>query len=104
MHPNDPNIGQTGPFWVGSGESPACPWMMSNWLTCALTALAIVSAIITFFFIRPLSHDGMAEEDRKFREYLEQHGYDTSQMGLVDATSETSSADYDEKKDAVTTA
>ena len=77
--------GNTGPFWVGSG-------------------LAIFSALVTFFFIRPLSHDGMADEDRKFREYLEQHGYDTSQMGLVDSTSETSSAEYDEKKDAIVTA
>ncbi|KAL0574274.1 glycerophosphoinositol permease [Marasmius crinis-equi] len=55
--------GNTGPFWVGSG-------------------LAIISALITFFFIRPLDHDGMAKEDVLFREYLEQHGYDTSQMGL----------------------
>ena len=30
-------------------------------------ALAIFSAIITFFFIRPLSHDGMAQEDREVR-------------------------------------
>ncbi|KAK7461984.1 glycerophosphoinositol permease [Stygiomarasmius scandens] len=55
--------GNTGPFWVGSG-------------------LAILSALVTFLFIRPLSHDGMEEEDRLFREYLEAHGYDTSQMGL----------------------
>ena len=20
MHPNDPNIGNTGPFWIGSGK------------------------------------------------------------------------------------
>lgn len=61
--------GNTGPFWVGS-------------------ALAALSALITIFLIRPLSHDGMAEEDEKFREYLEQHGYDTSQLGLLpDATS-----------------
>ena len=65
--------------------------------SCA--ALAIFSAVITYFFIRPLSHDGMAEEDRKFREYLEQNGYDTSQMGLPGADTEISSADYDEKKD-----
>lgn len=67
------------------------------------TALAIFSAIITYFFIRPLSHDGMAEEDRKFREYLEQNGYDTKQMGLSGVDTETSSADYDEKKDVVVT-
>ncbi|KAI0649326.1 metabolite transporter [Trametes meyenii] len=77
MHPDDPNIGQTGPFWIGS-------------------ALAVVSALVTFFFIRPLSHDGMAEEDRKFREYLEAHGYDTSQMGLIE--SETSSVSTEDEK------
>ena len=77
--------GNTGPFYVGSG-------------------MAILSALVVFFFVHPLSHDGMADEDRKFREYLEQHGYDTSQMGLVDSTSETSSAEYDEKKDAIVTA
>lgn len=60
--------GNTGPFWVGS-------------------ALAVLSALLTFFLIRPLSHDGMAEEDAKFREYLEQHGYDTSQLGLVGESS-----------------
>lgn len=70
--------GNTGPFWVGS-------------------ALAVLSALITFFLIRPLSHDGMAEEDEKFREYLEQHGYDTSQLGLLpDAASiQTESVEKD---------
>lgn len=57
--------GNTGPFWIGSG-------------------LAILSALITYFFIRPLSHDGMLEEDRLFREYLEAHGYDVSLMGFKD--------------------
>ncbi|KAG8793589.1 hypothetical protein FRC17_008432, partial [Serendipita sp. 399] len=55
--------GNTGPFWIGSG-------------------LAILSALITLVGIRPLSHDGMQDEDEKFRAYLEQHGYDTSQLGL----------------------
>ena len=41
----------------------------------------------------------MADEDLKFREYLEQHGYDTSQMGLT-SNGTDSSSDYDEKKDA----
>ncbi|KAH8118254.1 MFS Git1p-related glycerophosphoinositol and glycerophosphocholine permease [Phellopilus nigrolimitatus] len=54
--------GNTGPFWVGSG-------------------LAIVSALITFFFIKPLTQDGMIKEDAAFRAYLEEHGWDTSQMG-----------------------
>ncbi|KAF9466551.1 putative metabolite transporter [Collybia nuda] len=62
---SDSTRGNTGPFWVGSG-------------------LAILSALITFFFIKPLTQDGMNREDQAFREYLEAHGYDTSQMGLGD--------------------
>ncbi|KAJ7093411.1 MFS Git1p-related glycerophosphoinositol and glycerophosphocholine permease [Mycena belliarum] len=64
--------GATGPFWVGSG-------------------LAILSALITLLFIAPLDHDGMAREDDIFREYLEQHGFDTSTLGLVGADTKTSS-------------
>ncbi|KAJ7465465.1 MFS Git1p-related glycerophosphoinositol and glycerophosphocholine permease [Mycena galericulata] len=59
--------GNTGPFWIGSG-------------------LAILSALVTFFFIAPLDHDGMAREDAIFREYLEANGFDTSVMGLVHDT------------------
>ncbi|KAI9000516.1 metabolite transporter [Trametes punicea] len=81
-HPNDPNIGQTGPFWIGS-------------------ALAIVSAIVTFLWVRPLSHDCMAEEDRQFREYLEAHGYDTSQMGLIESETSSISSGADEKMEKV---
>jgi len=66
-------LGVTGIIWVGSG-------------------LAILSALITFFFIRPLSTDGMADEDRKFREYLIANGYDISQMGLHDEQSFASSS------------
>ena len=78
------NSGNTGPFWVGSG-------------------LAILSALITFFFIRPLSHDGLEQEDRLFREYLEAHDYDTSKMGFVDEDDEWSQASLPEKdKDAIT--
>ena len=61
----DVTRGNTGPFWVGS-------------------ALALFSATITYFFIKPLSHDGMIKEDEEFRKYLEANGYDTSQMGLPD--------------------
>lgn len=72
----DSTRGNTGPFWVGSG-------------------LAILSAIVTFFFIRTLTVDGMANEDRKFRAYLEAHGWDTSQMGDGSVSVGTAS-DYDE--------
>ncbi|KAG6886656.1 hypothetical protein C0995_006125 [Termitomyces sp. Mi166 len=59
--------GNTGPFWVGSG-------------------LAILSALVIFFFVHPLTTDGMEKEDREFREYLEANGYDTSKMGLGEDT------------------
>jgi len=59
----DTTRGNTGPFWIGSG-------------------LALLSALITFLFIKPLSADGMEKEDIAFRAYLEANGYDTSQMGL----------------------
>ncbi|KAJ7220145.1 MFS Git1p-related glycerophosphoinositol and glycerophosphocholine permease [Mycena pura] len=65
--------GNTGPFWVGSG-------------------LAILSALITFFFIAPLDHDGMAKEDLAFREYLEANGFDTAGMGFADGTETTTSS------------
>jgi hypothetical protein len=74
------NRGNTGPFWIGSG-------------------LAVLSALITFFFIRPLSREGLVEEDRLFREYLAVHGYDTSRMGFVDPEDEWSQESLSEKGD-----
>jgi hypothetical protein len=59
--------GNTGPFWVGSG-------------------LAIFSALVVLFLVKPLSHDGMVAEDAAFRKYLEEHGFDTSAMGAGDST------------------
>ncbi|KXN81579.1 hypothetical protein AN958_04418 [Leucoagaricus sp. SymC.cos] len=55
--------GNTGPFWIGS-------------------ALALLNAFVTLFFVKPLSHDGLIEEDMAFRKYLEANGYDTAMMGL----------------------
>jgi len=72
--------GNTGPFWIGSG-------------------LAILSALITFFFIQPLTTDGMALEDAEFRKYLEANGYDTSTMGLTDAASVNSLAEEEDGKE-----
>jgi len=62
--------GNTGPFWVGSG-------------------LSLASAIIAFIWVKPLTHDGLIEEDRAFRAYLEANGYDTSKMGLEDESIES---------------
>ncbi|KXN81580.1 hypothetical protein AN958_04419 [Leucoagaricus sp. SymC.cos] len=62
--------GNTGPFWVASG-------------------LSLLSAIIAVLWVKPMTHDGLIEEDRAFREYLEAHGYDTSMMGLGDSENST---------------
>jgi len=74
--------GNTGPFWIASG-------------------LAIVSAIIVAVLIKPLSHDGMKEEDAKFREYLEENGFDVSSMGLPET--ETTSSYEKEKEEEEST-
>ncbi|EKM78114.1 hypothetical protein AGABI1DRAFT_86289 [Agaricus bisporus var. burnettii JB137-S8] len=70
--------GNTGPFWVGSG-------------------MAFLSAIVAFLFLKPVNADGMNKMDREFREYLEENGFDTSQMGLPDSESSTSSSIEHEK-------
>ncbi|KAG6842286.1 hypothetical protein C0991_010574 [Blastosporella zonata] len=73
--------GNTGPFYVGSG-------------------LAVLSAIVTYFFIHPVTADGMEKEDREFREYLEANGYDTSAMGFVEDATIVEDTVADEKKSA----
>lgn len=61
---SDSENGNKGPFFIGS-------------------ALAIISGIISFFFIPKLSHDCVREENEHFKVWLEKQGYDTSKMGLV---------------------
>ncbi|KAG6828406.1 hypothetical protein H0H87_002165 [Tephrocybe sp. NHM501043] len=46
------------------------------------TGLCVLSALVTFFFIDPLTEEGMEREDREFREYLTKMGYDTTLMGI----------------------
>ncbi|KAF8887086.1 putative metabolite transporter [Infundibulicybe gibba] len=60
---SDTTRGNTGPFWIASG-------------------VALLSAIVAFFFVAPVSRDGMIEEDKQLRQYLTLNGYDTSRMGL----------------------
>lgn len=45
------------------------------------SALAIFSGIIAIFFLPNIGQDDINEQDREFRAYLEENGYDTSQMG-----------------------
>ncbi|GJN72698.1 MFS phospholipid transporter [Purpureocillium lilacinum] len=51
------------PFWVAS-------------------SLALLSAIIAFFFIPNIGQDTITHEDKRFRDYLESQGWDTAQLGF----------------------
>jgi MFS family permease len=63
--PNELRAGQD-PFWVAS-------------------SLALFSGAITLFCLPDIKQDTIDTEDRAFRAYLRQHGYDTAQMGLEGA-------------------
>lgn len=69
--PND-NIYYAGPFYIAGG-------------------LAIFSAVVVTFFIPNIGQDSMKKEDEAFRQYLAEHGYDVSQMGILDAAHPTNS-------------
>ena len=51
------------------------------------SALNIFAALLAFLFIPKITQDMIEEEDIRFREYLERHGYDTSKMGMKSAGS-----------------
>ncbi|KTW30238.1 hypothetical protein T552_04079 [Pneumocystis carinii B80] len=55
--------GNRGPFFIGS-------------------SLALISGIISFFFIPKLSHDCIREENEHFKTWLQEQGYDITKMGL----------------------
>jgi MFS family permease len=63
--PATSTVANTGPFYLGSG-------------------MAILSAVVTYFLIKPLSPDQQHHEDIAFKEYLIENGYDISQMGLME--------------------
>ena len=42
----------------------------------------------------------MADEDEKFRQYLAENGYDTSQLGLIAGASDSVATGIHDEKDA----
>jgi hypothetical protein len=48
----------------------------------------MLSGIITLLSIPRLDQDCIQEEDIKFRDYLEKHGFDTGKMGLPNTKNE----------------
>lgn len=76
--------GYRGPFLVGSG-------------------IAILAAIIAWFLLPEIGPDGLVEEDAAFRLYLEENGYDVTQLGLESSNSSRVVIDEEEiAKDAHT--
>jgi hypothetical protein len=69
--------GDTGPVYIGS-------------------ALAFIAAIVVYFGVPNFKEDFMQQEDARFRQYLEEAGYDTSLMGVAPLLS------HDEKDDVGT--
>ncbi|RDL37096.1 uncharacterized protein BP5553_04529 [Venustampulla echinocandica] len=47
------------------------------------SALCIFSAVLAIFCLPHIGQDTITTEDIKFRRYLESHGWDTNQMGLL---------------------
>lgn len=46
------------------------------------SSLCLLSAFLVLVFIPHIGQDTIQEEDAKFREYLENNGWDTRQLGL----------------------
>ncbi|KAG8532887.1 uncharacterized protein KY384_002765 [Bacidia gigantensis] len=56
------------------------------------SSLCIFSAFLAFFLLPNIGQDTITSEDLKFRAYLEQHGWDTSQMGSKEYQGRSSSS------------
>ncbi|KAK9764921.1 glycerophosphoinositol permease [Basidiobolus ranarum] len=50
--------------------------------------LALLGAILTWFFVPDLSKDRLEDEDEAFKEYLLQHGYDVRNIGTAKSRGE----------------
>ncbi|KAI5998677.1 major facilitator superfamily domain-containing protein [Pisolithus albus] len=50
-------------------------------LFCIGGGLATVSALVTFYLVKPIIHNGMKAEDTTFHQYLEENGFDMSLIG-----------------------
>ena len=73
-------IQKNAPTGIASGQDPF--WVASS--------LAIFSGMLAFFCLPNVGQDTIDQEDKRFRAYLERHGYDTSAMGLHHSVSESS--------------
>ena len=65
MYPNGEILKTSGTFYISGG-------------------LALFSAAIVYLFVPPVVPDGMKMLDAEFIEYLAQHGYSASDLGLAE--------------------
>ena len=82
-------IGKIGAFvgtWVfpaiqrkyASNENPDLELQVPFYVS---SALCLFSALLTIFFVPPVGQDSINKEDRLFKEYLEQNGFDIRRLG-----------------------
>jgi MFS family permease len=57
------------------------------------SALALFSGLLSWFCLPSIGQDMIDEEDRRFRKYLERHGYDISKMGVEEGVGSPVSVD-----------
>lgn len=69
-----PIIQNNAPGGASSTRGGQDPFFVSS-------SLCLFSAFLALFFLPHIGQDTITEEDLKFREYLESHGWDTMQMG-----------------------
>ncbi|KAH6617030.1 major facilitator superfamily domain-containing protein [Chaetomium tenue] len=81
-------VGKIGAFvgtWVfpyivaAGGDSETLSAQYPFWVS---SSLCVLSAVLVVVGLPHIGQDTIAEEDRKFRAYLEANGYDTRQLGL----------------------
>lgn len=81
-------VGKIGAFvgtWVfpyiiaAGGDSETLSAQYPFWVS---SSLCVLSAVLVLVGLPNIGQDMIALEDAKFREYLEQNGYDTRQLGM----------------------
>ena len=76
----------------GKGQNFQNPFFVSS-------AFCILSVMLTLFCLPHISQDTITIEDIRFREYLESHGWDTRQLGLLKGESMESHVTVEATKD-----
>ena len=50
------------------------------------SGLCLISAVLAFFFLPHIDQNTISSEDLRFRQFLEENGWDTTQMGIKEAS------------------